>query len=268
MTTDMKNANKKTRAIKFANVGRKKQHEVTLFGFGERPFDIKKSLCQQNSYAMETIQHCYDQAIAVLTKNGINEIEENNLYHVVDGKVVPWPPETGHPMDGMPLVAAIQERDKEKGQTDDYLAALIVYHANILHIALFEPNPPHDFILDTCLLIQDTFFRLILLANVQAQYSAGVARTHEANSAINLRSRFEQEAEQIYRKYREKFSKNKSYELTAKQLHKKYPNERTPKAGSDLTGDFRSKLIENINLIERRLICLGSHLPLKSSLPS
>lgn len=222
---------KDMKKIKFANVGRNKRHEVTLVNIAERNVDmtaiLEGNLKSQQSFADENLTHYWNQAREYLKAKGFKDIDGH--FKVINGEVVqvnkPW----------MPLWSAIRERDKAKGgQTGKFLAAIIDHRYKTLLNGGWPPRP-EDFsaVLDIAMEIQSYFFQLYLLTIIQPQYSAGKARTHEANEAKNLKSIYFSDAEAIYRKYRAKsYSKESCYQQTSNELKKNNPDKITPQAAT------------------------------------
>jgi hypothetical protein len=103
--------------VKFRNVGRKQQHEVTLFSLGYYCDEIEHS-----GLAIELINHAYNQALSYLIEKGFEE--PHGLFYLTNGKIVKGMDKVPY----YPLWGAIEERDKKRGQTGEYLAALIIVY--------------------------------------------------------------------------------------------------------------------------------------------
>lgn len=223
----------KIKPIKFKNVGRKQQHEITLFAVGEREFDFE-GLKPEQSFAEETLTHIHMQALRLLKERGIESVE--SLYYLNKNKeIVVWKQEEdSNELDRMILVSAIEKRDKLRGgQTGEYLAALIDQHCRTLLNGGWPPLPEnHSAVLDLAMEIQDLFFKLYLLENIHPKYSAGNSRVDEAHDERNL-THFKPEAEAIYISCRKnRVNKKNSYAETASELKRRHPTRKTPKAGT------------------------------------
>lgn len=231
--------------VKFANVGRKKQHKVTLFKMLELPFEIDQS-DSRLPFSESRINHYYTHSIEYLKARNIHDID--GYFCVVDGEVKKCDQDQRHPLPAMPLWAAIEERDKSrKGQTGDYLAALIIHKCKLLENVLYEiamQNRHKELagvVLDTSMEVQELFFRLYLLENVHSQYSAGESRTVEANRQHALKDKFENEAEDLFREYRRNHTKESSYEKVANRLKKLHQGIKTPSKATIKTW-FKSRI--------------------------
>ena len=109
----------------------------------------------------------------------------------------------------------------------------------LLDISWNKNYQAFSFVLDASMEIQNLFFNLHLLENIQAKYSAGASRTQEANEKRNLRSAFQEEAENIFcelRNSKPQLSKEKCYRTVEKELKDKYPKQKTPAAETIKTG--------------------------------
>lgn len=200
--------------IEFRNVGRTKQHEITLFEFYELLAKIDDNVTGQG-FAERRLTFYHQHARDYLERKGFDDTTGH--FCVTDGKVIRsdkiW----------LPLFAAIEERDRATGgQTGEYLAALIDHKCRTL-LNTWPPNHNEcSAVLDSVVLIQEYFFRLFLLDEVHALYSAGQHRTHEANEEKN-KYEFMLEAETIGRAHRKK-GKNKEscYLKISTELKAKY----------------------------------------------
>lgn len=224
---------KNPQPVKFRKVGAKEQHEVNLFGIATKPADFSDS----GNAQVSALTEIYDDAVAYLQQKGI--ADPTGLFHVVDDRVERWI-EGVHPaISAMPLVAAIEQRDKMGGQTGEFLAAMIVHRGGQIQIALnrFRSGDKSEgnlaFIVETALMMQGNHFQLYLLERVHSQYSAGKARTNEANEERNLATPFQSDAEDLFRQLRaQSHSKERCYELIAERLKQSNPGKKTPKAGT------------------------------------
>lgn len=202
--------------IKFRNIGRTKQHEVTLFKFYELLAKIDNDLNEQ-SFAERRLTFYMQHAQDYLERKGFNDTTGH--FCITNGKVVKsdevW----------LPLFAAIEERDRVTGgQTGEYLAALIDHKCRMLLNAWPPIHNECSAVLDTVMLIQEYFFRLFLLDEVHALYSAGRHRTHEVNEEKNKQN-FMEEAQKICRDYRGKGENKKNcYKKTSEDLIIEYGN--------------------------------------------
>jgi hypothetical protein len=162
-----------TQKIKFKKVGRDHKHTVTLFGLGKRPFDITAPQSEQ-SFAEESLTHYHTQALEYLKSRGFDDPQ--GWFQIINGKIKRWTEGADHPANAMPLWAAIEKRDKTRGQTGEYLAALIDHKCRTLLNGGWPPRPQdHSAVLDQAMFIQILAFDLYLLENVQPAYSGSKA---------------------------------------------------------------------------------------------
>lgn len=204
--------------IPFKNIGRKKKHKITLFSLGFLADTVDRpGLC------LEIVEHAYNQALKYLEAKGFEQ--PYGYYYLRNGKIL-----KGEEIPYYPLWGAIQERDKEKGQTGIYLAALIIAYGDRFFSAKndFYRNEKvelHEYIMDQSAMIQALFTKLFLLDNVQSKFSAGRSRNNPENDLTH----FKAEAENIFIKLRnQNISKEECYRMIATELRKNYPNQSTP----------------------------------------
>src|SRR5689334_18362075 len=94
--------NNDIKKVHFKRVGRRKQHEVTLFELVELPFDIAThSNSSKQSRAEELLTHYWVQAKNYLQQKGFEDTD--GLFHVSNGKVIMWDQKMGKPLEAMPL---------------------------------------------------------------------------------------------------------------------------------------------------------------------
>ena len=231
----------KIKDVPFRDIGRRKQHKVTLIGYGECKFDIAAKPSDQ-SYAESMLADSHRQALEYLKNKGFDDA--TGLFHVVNGGVERWTEGMENKINAMPLVFAIKERDKKKGQAGEFLAALIDHKCRTLLNGGWPPDPRNfSAVLDLTVEIQHYFFQLYLLDNVHPQYSAGKSRVQPANEARNLLPHYQAETKALYKKYTsEGYSKNKTYSLVAEILKEKYPKKNTPKASTIESWDKQGHL--------------------------
>lgn len=214
-----------SKKIHFENTGRKKQHKITLFEITENSVDIAACLSSKSgstqSYAKDRLSHYMTQAQAYLKDKGYDDISSH--FRLINGEVVKCQP--GEVW--MPLWAVIEERDQPKGQTGELLAAVIDHTCRML-LTTWPPHP-NEYIafLGEAMRVQEHFFQLFLLENVQPQHSAGSSRTDEANQGF---LRFKPDAKSEYHQLKEKYSVLECSKRIFTKLKEKYPNENIPTA--------------------------------------
>ncbi len=107
--------------IKFDNIGRTKQHEVTLFELYESPFEFNDQATPQ-SFAEQRLTYYAMNAQEYLKLKGFDDT--TGYFDVINGKIE----RVEHVC--LSLFAAIEKRDKSYGgQTGEYLAALFDHNA-------------------------------------------------------------------------------------------------------------------------------------------
>lgn len=230
-------------AVGFRNIGKNQQHEVTLIGVTEHGYDLASSVNTQNiiaGYAEETIYDCWAEAKKILETKGFEDT--TGFFCVIEGKIVKCDYLC------LTLWEAIQQRDKGK-KTGEYLAAIIDHKCKLFETAKREyqwHGTPKSVIamLNTAMEIQNFHFQLFLLEQVHPQYSAGTKRMHKDK---NIKSEVQIEAEKKYREYRlENRTKENCYKLTATWLAKKFPTEKTPKAGTIKKAILRDEHLKSL----------------------
>jgi len=212
--------NKNIIKIPFRNTGRKKQHGITLFSLGYIPDENERP-----GLGLELVDHAYNQALEYLKNKGFEEPYGN--FYLENGKII-----KGEKVPYYPLWGAIQERDSKKGQTGEFLAALIIAYYERLYLAInnFKSNQKtelYGYIFDQAAMIQAVFFDLFLLENIQSKFSAGNSRNNPEKDLTH----FKTEAQNIFIRLRkENYTKEEYYKLIEKELAQKYPRIKTPAA--------------------------------------
>lgn len=208
--------------IKFKNIGKNNQHEVTLINIIEHNVDIASALKETKntaqSYAEKRLTYWWEQAKEYLANKGF---KDTNGYFIVNEKeIVPSSM-------GLPLWAAIQEKDQpsvsnpqnSQGQSGEYIAALIDHKCKMLA----NTWPPHEAkcsaTLHVAIQICELFNQLHLLDNIHPQYSAGKSRVGEAHDEKRkLKEAFGEKAKSMYKKL---LTKNPKLSATncSKRIH-------------------------------------------------
>lgn len=221
----------------FKNVGRRSQHKVTLFEICQKKIDISDSDSSTQSYAEQMLTHYENEAKDYLKAKGFEDT--TGLFQVTkSGEVKRYIVGMENVLDALPLVAAIEERDRNKGgQTGDFLAASIDYYCQMIQNTWPPTHTDCSAVLDYVVLIQNYHFQLYLLENIQSRYSAGKTRTSEAIKARDMKSLYEQDAIRLFHEFRtnrngKKSSKEWCYQKIERELKKNNPDKETPKAST------------------------------------
>lgn len=215
--------------VNFKNVGGKRQHPVTLFEIYQKPFSLREEIKQSDAEKMLT--HCWSEAKIYLKENGFEDT--TGLFININGKIERYREEMKKPLQAMPLAAAIEERDKNQGQTGEYLAALIDYNCQMIRSTWPPTHENCSAVMDYIILIQNYHFQWYLLEKIQKKYSAGQARIEEASLEREMKSKYEGEAKELLQAYlKEGKTKEWSYKKVSKELKNRYLKDRTPTAGT------------------------------------